>query len=138
MTTGGLWSCFDDRWGWSRGGRGGIGVVRGNHARENWCNGSRGRLVSGRSLRWDGGRRRGPMRNEEGPTVDSRCGVLRIAWFGITCYFVGGVVGGRGHVGCYNPSHRNKACVVVRTWCDGGMGSAWWYRVGHRSMRVVG
>lgn len=24
------------------------------------------------------------MRNEEGPTVDSRCGVLRIAWFGIS------------------------------------------------------
>lgn len=78
------------------------------------------------------------MRNEEGPAVDSRCGVLRIAWFGVTCYFVGGVVGGRGHVGSYNPSHRNKACVVVRTWCDGSMGSARWYRVGHRPMRVVG
>lgn len=24
------------------------------------------------------------MRNEEGPAVDSRCGVLRIAWFGVT------------------------------------------------------
>lgn len=24
------------------------------------------------------------MRNDEGPTVDPRCGVLWIAWFGIT------------------------------------------------------
>lgn len=78
------------------------------------------------------------MRNEQRPAVDSRCGVLRIARFGVTCYFVGGVVGGRGHVGCYNPSHRNKACVVVRTWCDGSMGSTRWYRVGYRPMRVVG
>lgn len=55
------------------------------------------------------------MRNEEGPAVNSRCGVLWIAWFIVTCYFVGGVVGGWGYVGCYNPSHRNKACVVVCT-----------------------
>lgn len=78
------------------------------------------------------------MRDEEGPTVDSRCCVLWIAWFGITCYFVGTVVGGRGHVGCYNPSHRNKACVVECTWCDGSMRSTWWDWVGHRPMRVVG
>lgn len=78
------------------------------------------------------------MRDKEGPAVDSRCGVLWIAWFGIACNFVGRVVGGRGNVGGYNPSHRNKACVVVCTWCDGSMGSARWYRVGHRPMRVVG
>lgn len=107
MPTGGLWSCFDYRWGGSRGRRGGIGVVRGHHSGENWSDRGCGRWLSRRSLGWDRGRRCGAMRNEEGAAVDSRCGVLRIAWFGIT-------------------------------WCDGGMGSAWWYRVRNGSMRVVG
>lgn len=77
------------------------------------------------------------MRYEKGPTVDSRCGVLWIPRFTVTCYPVRRVVGGRGHVGCYDPSHRNKACVVVRTWCNGGMRSAGWDRIRNRSMRVV-
>lgn len=80
--------------------------MRGHHAGENWCDGGCGRRLSGRSLGWDRGRGRGPMRNEQGSAVDSGCGVLWIAWFGIT-------------------------------WCDGSMGSARWYRVGHRPMRVV-
>ena len=86
VTTGCLWPCSNDGWGWRRGrrGRGGIGVVRGNHARENRCDGSCRRLLSRRGLGWDWCRRRGPMRDEEGSTVDSRCGVMRIAWFGIT------------------------------------------------------
>lgn len=64
--------------------RRGIGVVRGNHAGEHRRDGSGGRWLSRRSLRWDGGRRRGPVRNEEGSAVDSRGGVVRIAWFGVT------------------------------------------------------
>lgn len=35
MAARGLWSCFDHRWGRGRGGRGGIRVVRWDHAREN-------------------------------------------------------------------------------------------------------
>lgn len=58
--------------------------MRGDHARENWRDRGCGGRLSRRSVRWDRGRRRGPMRNEEGPAVDSRCGVLRIPWFGVT------------------------------------------------------
>lgn len=84
MATRGLWSCFDYRWGWGRGGRGGIRVVSGHHARENWCYGGCRSGLDWRGLWWGRGRRRGPVRNDEGPTVDPRCGVLWIAWFGIT------------------------------------------------------
>lgn len=58
--------------------------MRRNHARENWCYRGCGRRLSRRSLGWDRSRRCGSMRNEEGPAVDSRCGVLQIAWPGIT------------------------------------------------------
>lgn len=58
--------------------------MRGHHARENGCDGGCGRRLSGRSMGWDRGRGRGPMRDEQGSAVDSGCGVLRIAWFGVT------------------------------------------------------
>lgn len=54
--------------------------MRGHHSWENWRDGGSGR--SRRGLVWDWC---GPMRNEEGPAVNSRCGVLWIAWFIVTC-----------------------------------------------------
>lgn len=59
-------------------------MVRGHHARENWRDRGCGSQLGRRGLGWGRGRRRGPMRDEEGPAVDPRCGVLRIALFGIT------------------------------------------------------
>ncbi len=58
--------------------------MRRHHAGENWCDRGCGSRLSRGSLGWDRGRRCGPVRNEEGPAVDSRCGVLRIAWLGVT------------------------------------------------------
>lgn len=58
--------------------------MRGHHAGENWCDRGRGSWLGGRGLWGGGGRRCGPVRNEEGSAVDSRCGVLQIAWFGVT------------------------------------------------------
>lgn len=84
MPARGLRSCFDHRWGWSRGGGGGVRVVGGDHAGENWCDGGRGSRLGRRGVGLGRGRRRGPMRNEEGPAVHSRCGYLVIAWFGVT------------------------------------------------------
>lgn len=58
--------------------------MRRHHARENWRDRGCGSRLGWRGLRWGRGRRRGPMRDEEGPAVHPRCGVLWIAWFGIT------------------------------------------------------
>lgn len=58
--------------------------MRGHHARENWCDRGCGSRLSRRSLGLDRGRRRGPMRNEEGPAFDSRRGDVWIPWFGVT------------------------------------------------------
>lgn len=84
MTAGGLWSCLDHRWRWSWRGRGSAEIVGWHHAGEHGCDGGCGRWLGWRSLGWDGSRGCGPMRNEKGPAVDSRCGVLRIAWFSVT------------------------------------------------------
>lgn len=56
----------------------------GHHAGENWRDRSCGRWLSRRSLGLGRGRRCGAMRNKKGPTVDSRGGVLWIAWLGVT------------------------------------------------------
>lgn len=81
MTAWGLSPCLDHRWRWGWGRGEGVRVVRGDHARENWSNGC---CRSGLSWRGLGRGRCGSMRNGERSTVDSRCSVLRIAWFGIT------------------------------------------------------
>lgn len=84
VAAGGLRSGLDHRRRRGRGGGGRVGVVRGHHAREYWRDGGSGCWLGRRSLRWGRVRGRGPMRDEEGPAVDPRSGVLWIPRFGVT------------------------------------------------------
>lgn len=84
VAAGGLRSSLDHRGGRGRRVRGGVGVVGGNHAGEHRRDGGGGRQLGGRGLRWGRVGGRGAVRNEEGPAVDPRSGVLRVARFGIT------------------------------------------------------
>lgn len=58
--------------------------MRGHHAREHGCDRGGGRRLRGGGLRWGGVGGGGAVGNEEGPTVDPRSCVLRVARFGIT------------------------------------------------------
>lgn len=84
MAARGLRSSLDHRRGRSGGRRGGIGIVRGHHAREDRRDGCGGRLLGRRGLRWSRVGGCGAVRNEERPAVDPWSGILRVARFGIT------------------------------------------------------
>lgn len=59
-------------------------VLRGHHTGKNRGDGGGGLGLGRGGLRRDGCRGSGSMRGEEGPTVDSRGGVLLVARFGVT------------------------------------------------------